>query len=318
MALLLRKSTYQVIHELPDSATEWQKDSAVQAYFQPGQDIHYSDRPDTLGLPGQRYDAPAGTLRADSLGFPSAYVDSFAWIGQGRAHVAKAADPVAYRPGADNLVSSVIMVGCLVAILALARSLRFVMKMSKNLFFTENERTTAVPDTSAELRSQGWLVLFTSLMLAVAYYAWSLASDGGVIFLPRHGLLLVYLASVIIYFLFKAGLYQWVNWVFFDGKKIEQWNKSILFITAMEGLLLAPFVLLHVFGGMSLQIALIGVVSVIFLAKILTFYKCYLIFFQRLGAIMQIFLYFCALEMIPLVVLVGLLETFNEYLKINF
>ena len=86
----------------------------------------------------------------------------------------------------------------------------------------------------------------------------------------------------------------------------------------MEGLLLAPFVLLHVFGGLSLQIALIGVASVIFLAKILTFYKCYLIFFQRLGAIMQIFLYFCALEMIPLVVLVGLLETFNEYLKINF
>lgn len=318
MAPLLRKSTYQVIHELPDSATEWQKDSAVQAYFQPGQDIQFSDRPDTLGLPGQRYNAPAGTLCTDSLGYPSVYVDSFVCKGQSRAHVATAADPVPYRPGADNLVASVIMVGCLVAILALARSLRFVMKMGKNFFFAENERTTAVPDTASELRGQGWLVLFTSLMLAMAYYVWSVASDDGVTFLSRHGLLLIYLASVIGYFLFKAGIYQWINWVFFDGKKNEQWNKSILFITAMEGVLLAPFVLLHVFGGLSLQFALIGVASVIFLAKILTFYKCYLIFFQRLGAIMQIFLYFCALEMIPLVVLVGLLEIFNEYLKINF
>ena len=283
MAPLLRKSTYQVIHDLPDSATEWQKDSAVQAYFQPGKDTRFSDRPDTLGLPGQRYEPPAGTLRTDSLGYPAAYIDSFAW-----------------------------------AILALASSLRCVMKMGKNFFFTENERTTTEPDTAAELRSQGWLVAFTALMLAVTYYDYSLWSATGVTFLPRHVLLMAYLASAAGYFLFKAGIYQLVNWVFFDGKKSEQWNKSMLFITAMEGLLLAPFVLLYVFGDLSLQISIIGVACVIILAKILTFYKGYLIFFQRFGAIMQNFLYFCALEMIPLVVLVGLLETFNEYLEINF
>ena len=318
MAPLPRKTTYQVIHDLPDSATEWQKDSAVQAYFQPGKDIHFSDRPDTLGLPGQRYQAPHGALRSDSLGFPSTYVDSFAWTRQGKAHAAMASDPVPYRCGSDNLVTSMLLVGCIVAILALARSLRFVMKMCKNMFFTENERTTTVPDTAAELRSQGWLVLFTSLMLAVVYYSYSLSVSDGVSFMPRHGLLLVYIATVVGYFLLKAAIYQFVNWVFFDGKKIEQWNKSMLFITAMEGLLLTPFVLLHIFGDLSLQITLIGVAFVIILAKILTFYKCYLIFFQRFGAILQIFLYFCALEMIPLVVLVGLLETFNEYLKINF
>ena len=111
MAPLLRKSTYQVIHDLPDSATEWQKDSAVQAYFQPGQNIRYSDRPDTLGLPGQRYEAPPGTLCADSLGYPKAYLDSFAWSRQGKAHAAKAADPVPYRTGADNLVASMLVVG---------------------------------------------------------------------------------------------------------------------------------------------------------------------------------------------------------------
>ena len=312
------KSTYQILQQLPDSATPWQQDSAVQAYFRPGENNRYSDRPDTLGLPGQRYDAPPGTLSADSLGYPKAYLDSFAWSRQGKAHAAKAADPVPYRTGADNLVASMLVVGCLVAILALARSMRFVMKMCKNMFFTENERTTTVPDTAAELRGQGWLVLFTSLLLAVTYYSYALSAAKGVTFMPRHGLLFVYIAAVIGYFLFKTAIYQFVNWVFFDGKKNEQWNKSVLFITAMEGVLLSPFVLLHVFGSLSLQITLIGVASVVILAKILTFYKCYLIFFQRLGAIMQIFLYFCALEMIPLVVLVGLLEIFNEYLKINF
>lgn len=318
MATLLRKSTYQVIHELPDSATEWQKDSAVQAYFQPGKDIRFSERPDTLGFPGQRYDPPEGSLQADSLGYPQAYVDSFAWSGQAKAHVAKAADPVPYRPGADNLVASMMLVGCLVAILALARSWRFVMKMTKNFFFAENERTTTVPDTAAELRSQGALVFFTAFMLAVAYYAWALAEAQGVTFMPRHALLFIYLAAVMGYFLFKTALYQWVNWVFFDGKKIEQWNKSALFITAMEGVLLAPIVLLHVFGNMPLLLAEIGVAGVIVLAKILTFYKCYLIFFKRLGAIMQIFLYFCALEVLPLLSLGAVLVMIGNELKINY
>ena len=52
----MKKSTYQIISELPQDATEWQKDSAVQAYFHPGENNHYSDQPDTLGLPGQRAD----------------------------------------------------------------------------------------------------------------------------------------------------------------------------------------------------------------------------------------------------------------------
>ena len=318
MAPIPRKSTYQVIHDLPDSATEWQKDSAVQAYFQPGRDNHFSDRPDTLGLPGQRYEAPAGTLGTDSLGHPKTYIDTLAWNSGGGGRGWMASDPVAYRAGSDSGLSLLLMVGMLVAILALARSMRFVVKMGKNMFFAENERTTTVPDTAAELRSQGWLVLFTCVVLAVAYYCHSLVGHGGVITLPRTMMMWGYLAAVIAYFLIKATIYQFVNWVFFDTKKNEQWNKALLFVTAMEGLALAPFVLLHVYGNLPLDLTLIAVAIVIFLAKIITFYKCYLIFFQRFGAFLQIILYFCALELIPLVGLIGLLEAFNEYLKINF
>ncbi|MCI6619792.1 MAG: DUF4271 domain-containing protein, partial [Prevotella sp.] len=44
----------------------------------------------------------------------------------------------------------------------------------------------------------------------------------------------------------------------------------------------------------------------------------YLIFFHRKGQILQIFLYFCALELMPLGVLVEALALVNNYLKINF
>ena len=313
----MKKTTYQIISELPKDATEWQKDSAVQAYFHPGEDNHYSERPDTLGLPGQRCDRPAGTLSIDSLGYPHAYIDKLTVRHQGKATML--AEPAPYVVRGDNLVSMMLIGGVVVALVALALSSRFVMRMTKNFFFAENERTTTVPDTASELRNQGVLVAFTAVLLAIIAYCYSVVWGGNEFLVKsRHWMLWVYLAAIVIYFLVKTVLYQFVNWVFFDRKKIEQWNKSMLFLTAMEGVLLTPVVLLLVYGDISMGKMLFIVLIVAFLVKMCTFYKCYLIFFRRIGAVLQIFLYFCALEMIPLVVTVGLLETFNHNLKINF
>ena len=316
---IIRKSTYQVIHQLPDSATEWQKDSAVQAYFQPGGDNHYSDRPDTLGLPGQRYDRADSWLPTDSLGYPATFVDTLPVACRPQLHGGMMAEAVAYRAGNDHLVSTLLMGSLFLSLIALAFSANFVLRMAKNFFHADNERVTAVPDTNAELRNQGLLVVFTSILAAVAYYCYSLSRGvtGGIDGSVRE-LLAVYLAAALGYLLFKAIAYQFVNWVFFDHKKNEQWNKAILFVTAIEGLAFAPVVFLLVYGSLPVHTALMILAIVIFLAKILVIYKCHLIFFRRVGAFLQIILYFCALEMIPLICLVGLLENFNHHLQINF
>ena len=313
------KSTYQILQQLPDSATPWQQDSAVQAYFRPGENNRYSDRPDTLGLPGQRYERHEGMLSIDSLGHPVTYIDTLPVACRPGVKAGMMAAPTPYRPGHDNLMSSVLMASVVFALLALAFSGKFVVRMSKNFFFTENTRTTTVPDTPTELRNQGLLVLFTCLMLAAFYYCHSMGiTTPNFPMLSRHAMLALDLGVIAGYFLLKVVMYQFVNWVFFDRKKIEQWNKSLLFLTAMEGLALAPIVLLLIFGDLTMRNALIFVLIVVFLVKLLTFYKCYLIFFQRFGAFLQIFLYFCALELIPLAGLVGLLEYFNYNLKIIF
>ncbi len=46
--------------------------------------------------------------------------------------------------------------------------------------------------------------------------------------------------------------------------------------------------------------------------------KAYIIFFRRNGVFLQIFLYFCALEVVPLFALWGGLVLISHYLKINF
>lgn len=312
----MKKTTYQIISELPKDATEWQKDSAVQAYFHPGENNHYSDRPDTLGLPGQRADA-SQVVDYGRLSHPDAFTDTL-FHRYSTAKVGLASPDVPYHAGSDRLVSSLLIIGLLVAILAFTVSRGFVERQVKNFFYTENERTTTIPDTTIELRNQILLVVFTCLVLAVAYYCYALFGDGSRYDVAsNHQLIGIYIAAFVGYFLFKTALYQFVNWVFFDKKKIEQWNKSLLFLTAMEGLIAAPAVMLFVFGNLSLTACIIIVAIVAIFVKLCTFYKCYLIFFQRFGAFLQIFLYFCALEMIPLFFLWYFLNATANMLKIN-
>ena len=47
-------------------------------------------------------------------------------------------------------------------------------------------------------------------------------------------------------------------------------------------------------------------------------YKSYAIFFKHGGGIVQNILYFCALELMPLLALVGILQITGNYLKVNF
>ncbi len=227
--------------------------------------------------------------------------------------------PVPYNAGSDNVVTCVLLASIIIALLSLAASAKFIARMSKNFFYAENEYTSTVPDTTSELTHQAILVVLTCVAASTLAFCYTIY--GGYGELPsagKHLVLLVFFAAAVGYLLLKGGLYQLVNWVFFDRKKIEQWNKSQLFLTAMEGVALAPLVLLLVFGELPLRHTLIGLAAVVFLVKILTFYKGYVIFFRRFGAFLQNILYFCALEMIPLAVLVGLLEAFNAHLIINF
>ena len=90
------------------------------------------------------------------------------------------------------------------------------------------------------------------------------------------------------------------------------------FIFSMLGVLLFPWVLLEVYFGMALQKTMIIAMIVIFLVKMLTFYKCFDIFFKGTGVFLQIILYFCALEIIPLLSLGATMVMIGNELKINF
>jgi hypothetical protein len=120
------------------------------------------------------------------------------------------------------------------------------------------------------------------------------------------------------YFTVKWWLYTFVNTVFFGSKKNKHWLKTKLFISSMEGVVFLPVLLLQAYFDITEKNVVIYFVVVLIFVKILTFFKCYVAFFRRNVVKLQIILYFCALEMVPLIAFWVTLDIVVKSLKINF
>ena len=109
-----------------------------------------------------------------------------------------------------------------------------------------------------------------------------------------------------------------VNHTFFFGKNNGQWLYALLLISAIEGALLFPAVLFQSYFEAAPKNVIIYALLVVAFVKIITFYKCYVIFFRKNGLFLQIILYFCTLEIIPLLALWGVLGIITNALTINY
>ena len=223
-----------------------------------------------------------------------------------------------YAASTDNVIAALLL-GCFVmAMVAFSLSRNFIERQIKSFFRVSRSKELAI-ETNEEMRFQTILIAQTSLLGSILYYLFARDLGGGR--LPNDtqlGAIGCFFGVFVAYFLFKYLVYGFVNWVFFDRKNNGQWRRTQVFLSSLEGVLLFPIVLLLVYFSLSLHAALIYTLIVMLCVKMLAFYKSYSIFFKRMGASLQIILYFCALELMPLMVLWGVLFITDNYLIINF
>uniref|UniRef100_A0AB33J2L6 DUF4271 domain-containing protein n=1 Tax=Prevotella sp. GTC17254 TaxID=3236794 RepID=A0AB33J2L6_9BACT len=309
----------QVLSWLPKNATPEQQDSAIQAHIKPSE-IHWSNQPDTLHLPGH----PVGRSFRD-VSLPKYYKESFfskdslfhPELRGGRPGVA--GDPVPYTVAGDNLITSILLGSFILTMLAFSQSRRFILRQAKNFFYVQHsDRPTAVSETGGEMRFQIFLIFQTCLLLSLLYFFYTKAQLNDTFVIEQYQVIGIYTGSIASCFLLKIILYSFINWVFFDRRRNIQWLHSYLFIGAMEGVVLFPAIMLLAFFNLTVSTISIYVIIVLVLLKLLLFYKSHLIFFRGRTFFVQNFLYFCALEILPLLALWGALVTMNGYLKINF
>lgn len=219
----------------------------------------------------------------------------------------------------DNVIMSLLLCCFILVVIAFSRVRTFVSRQFKKFFYPPHEGTTEDTKTANEVRFQLFLIFLDSLLLSVLYYFYTLKMPDNTFMLDSPYLLIVFfLVILLVYFILKIGLYTLVNRIFFDSKKNGQWMESLTFLIALEDILFFPIILILANMGLSVENVESYFIIVLIFVKLLTFYKCYIIFFRQNVFRLQIILYFCALEIIPLLSVWGLLDVTVENLKINF
>ena len=311
------QTPYEVLRLLPKDATPAQQDSAIQEWFEP-KEIHYSSRPDTLHLPGQEIPRD---LKEVSL--PHYYRENFfsnntmyhPELNTERIGISGA--PIPYTIQNDSYITGILILCFLLITFTLSRISGFIIRQTKH-FFSSSKADQMLTETGSEIKFQFLFLFITCLIYALLYYFYTNHFVANTfIFSSEYTLLLIYGVTMLIYMLGRMVIYSIVNNVFFDKKKSLQFQRSLLLIASLEGVVLFPLVLLLAYFQFSLQNAIYYAATIVILAKILTFYKSYTIFFNQKGGFLQIFLYFCALEMMPLISLWCGLLAITENLKIN-
>ena len=312
------QTPYQVLRLLPKDATPAQQDSAIQAWFAPDE-IHYSERPDTLHLPGEAIPRDLKDVK-----LPTYYRENFfsndslyhpELVG-GRYGVA--GDPVPETLSNDSLISGLLIFCFLVMTFGFSRISGFIGRQVKDFFYVQRGEHS-VAETGDEINIQLVFSVITCLTCSLLHYLYVTATGGDTfIFSTEHMLLGVIFLVMAGYFLLKFLLYTIVNTIMFDSSRNKKFLTLLIFLISMEGALLFPVLLLRAYFQFPIENAVIYTLIVVVLIKILTFYKTYVIFFAQKALYMQIFLYFCALEMVPLLSLWGGLAVIVNHLRVIF
>lgn len=117
------------------------------------------------------------------------------------------------------------------------------------------------------------------------------------------------------YFLLKRLAGNFVNWIFFKREKIFTYQRAYTFFYAVEALLSLVLAVVVVYLPVPMEEVLLMSLCLVFLVKILLLFKTYQLFFPKLYGALHLIVYFCTLELMPLLVLVQLLA-YTEWLSV--
>ena len=270
-----------------------------------------SQNTDTLSLLQQKQISPA---KADSDSLQLADLHAVQEVDSGFEGT-----PISYSPRTDDAIALTLLVCFFLSSIALARGKKFLSQQVKD-FVLHRERTSIFDSsTAADVRYLLVLVLQTCVLSGITFLNYFHDTCPALMDHVSSLLLLgIYVGFCLAYFLLKWLLYMFLGWTFFDKNKTNIWLESYSALIYYVGFALFPFVLFLVYFDLSLtNLVIIGSIILIF-TKILMFYKWIKLFFHQFSGLFLLILCFCALEIVPCLLLYQGMIQMNNILLIKF
>ena len=270
-----------------------------------------SQNTDTLSLLQQKQISPA---KADSDSLQLADLHAVQEVDSGFEGT-----PISYSPRTDDAIALTLLACFFLSSIALARGKKFLSQQVKD-FVLHRERTSIFDSsTAADVRYLLVLVLQTCVLSGITFFNYFHDTCPALMDHVSSLLLLgIYVGFCLAYFLLKWLIYMFLGWTFFDKNKTNIWLESYSALIYYVGFALFPFVLFLVYFDLSLtNLVIIGSIILIF-TKILMFYKWIKLFFHQFSGLFLLILYFCALEIVPCLLLYQGMIRMNNILLIKF
>lgn len=228
-----------------------------------------------------------------------------------------AGEPLPYQFKNDDIVTLLFLLSVFFVVWVISRSRHFLSGQLRD-FFRSRPRDNMFADRAQnELRGQFFLVFQTCFVIGLLFFDYTQAYYPQIFSeVSPYQLLGANVGVCTCYFLLKIGGYAFVNNVFFSRQQQSQWNEAYLLGVLGQGLALLPVVMLVVYFDLNF----VWLTSLFLLAwgtiSLLLCYKCYQIFFSYPLGWVHLFLYFCTLEIAPLLVLFRTLTYANNLLLV--
>lgn len=227
-------------------------------------------------------------------------------------------EPLPYRLSSDTGVMILLCCCFLLTTHVLSSGRRFLLQQLKEFAHIGYRGSVWSGSTAEDFRFRLILAGQTVVLLGISSFDYFTGRyDGLLRGVSIWGMLGANIGLCAGYFLLKWVLYSFLGWIFCDRFKISLWKDSYFVVFSYLGFLFFPFVLLSVcFDGPQWGMFLIGLVLLVFV-KILLFYRWTKLFFNNIYGLFGLFLYFCALELMPCLVLFKVLDEINHILLIK-
>jgi len=223
--------------------------------------------------------------------------------------------PIPYSPKTDDGIAIILLCCFLISAYVLARSKKFLWQQGNNFILHKERSSIFSSSTATDMHYLLLLILQTCILVGLCFFNY-FDNENPLLVQRVHPYLLlgIYTGVCLLYIILKWLIYSLLGWIFFNQNVRDMWLESYFTLIYYLGFALFPFVLFLIYFDLNIDFMVIFGLNLIIFAKILIFYKWLKFFFKNVYGLLLLFLYFCALEIIPCFIYYQVLIKINNLL----
>lgn len=227
-------------------------------------------------------------------------------------------EQIPYFIGNDNVILTLYILSLLAGAYTLMRDGSSIVERIKSMFYYSGQSTPYNNRTG--ISKTGSFTLYTNTILYATIITFAHLQES--IPAEERGNITLFVAIALVFIIFlaiKYIIYEIINRILFSEKQAGEWSLSYFFTIKISCILLLPLatapILLPTLSNTIVwgYLIVIGTIYTIMLSL-----RCFNIIFTETFYFLDIFLYLCEIELLPLILLWHAIENTNLFLMIKF